>query len=173
MPVRRAPHRTSHELLPAAALHGPLDETDRLIVATLRRDPQASNKSIAREAGVSEPTIAARIRSLTARNLIHMTAQRDIFALGLTLVAHADVHVAGPDVGRVADDLARLEDVSSVAILEGAPQIIAQIHARDAAHLLDIVENGIGAVAGVEHVETNVALEILKYRPDAAVLTAP
>ncbi len=167
---RRAPYRTSQELLPPAALHGPLDELDRLIVATLRRDPQASNRSMAREGHVSEPTVAARIRSLSARRLIHLTAQRDIVAQGTPIVAHADVTVEGREAEAVAREIAALDEVSSVVTIRDACQVIAQIHARDAAHLLSVVEGAFGRIPGIVRVETNVSLEILKYRPDVAIL---
>lgn len=156
--------------MPPGSLHGPLDDLDRLIIATLRRDPQTSNKAMAREGGVSEPTVAARIRSLTARRLMHLTAQRDIVALGTPIIAHVDVSVEGRDAADVAGDIAALDEVTSVVTLKGSTQIIAQVHARDAAHLLAIIEGAFAGIAGIAGVETNVSLEILKYRPDAAIL---
>ncbi len=147
-----------------------IDDLDRQIIAMLRDDPQVSNKAIAQRAAVSETTIATRIRNLTNENLIRVTALRDIFATGVTIVAHVDVHVARREVSAVAAELAQLEDITSVATLVGSPQLIVQIHARDRDHLLQVVEGSLSGIAGIERIEVNISMQILKYRPDVAAL---
>jgi len=147
-----------------------LDALDILIVDLLRADPQTSNKSIAFRVGVSEPTVAARIRSLTERRLIRVTAQRDIHAMGFNLIAHLDIYVEGRPVPEVSREICEIPEVSSVVVLMGSPQIIAQVHAQDGAALLETMDNRISPIAGIERIESIISLAILKYRLDIAEL---
>lgn len=58
------------------------DRVDLQIIEALRRDGRTPNKSIAKLLDVSETTIASRIRSMTERNVMRVTLQRDIYSLG-------------------------------------------------------------------------------------------
>ncbi|MDB5428932.1 MAG: putative HTH-type transcriptional regulator [Caulobacter sp.] len=151
----------------------PLDELDTKIVDLLRRDPQTSNKMIAVQAGVTETTVASRIRSLTDRRLIRIMVQRDIRALGDNLIAHLDIFVEGRSVADVGRDLAKIPEISSIVVLMGSPQLIAQVHARDGAGLLETMDQRISKVDGIARMESTISLMVLKYRLDVANLTEP
>lgn len=151
----------------------PLDELDTKIVDLLRRDPQTSNKTIAVQAGVTETTVASRIRSLTDRRLIRIMVQRDIRALGDNLIAHLDIFVEGRSVADVGRDLAEIPEISSIVVLMGSPQLIAQVHARDGAGLLETMDQRISKVDGIARMESTISLMVLKYRLDVANLTEP
>ena len=151
----------------------PMDELDTKIVDLLRRDPQTSNKTIAVQAGVTETTVASRIRSLTDRRLIRIMVQRDIRALGDNLIAHLDIFVEGRSVADVGRDLAEIPEISSIVVLMGSPQLIAQVHARDGAGLLETMDQRISKVDGIARMESTISLMVLKYRLDVANLTEP
>lgn len=150
-----------------------MDDLEGRIVDLLRRDPQTSNKAIATKVGVSETTVAARIRSLTDRKLIRVTVQRDIKALGDNMIVHLDIFVEGRWVQDVGRDLSEMDSVANLVVLMGSPQLIAQVHARDGTALVKVLEEDISKVAGIVRIETTISLETLKYRLDIANLQEP
>ena len=75
-----------------------------------------------------------------------------------------DVSVTGRKIGDVATDLAKIEGIGSVSIMLGDPPIIVQVQARDLEQLRDLILDEISAVVGVTQVETNVIVEIEKWK---------
>ncbi len=73
----------------------PIDDLDRKIIELLREDGRAPNKLIAAKLGVSETTVAIRIRSLRERKVMIVTLQRDFYSQGFDLQCLGDVFVAG------------------------------------------------------------------------------
>jgi Lrp/AsnC family transcriptional regulator for asnA, asnC and gidA len=147
-----------------------LDALDERIVELLRQDPRGSNRDMAENLGVSEVTVGNRVRNLSERNLLRVTAQEDIWALGYTLLALLDVSVSGRPAEAVALDLAALEQTGSVSTAMTSPELIVQVFARDMADLLHVLETQVGAVRGVVAVESLVVLEAIKYRSEVGEL---
>jgi len=143
-----------------------LDALDEGIIEALRREPRALNRDMAEGLGVSEVTIANRIRSLAERKLVRVTAQEDIWALGYELVALVDVFVSGRAAEAAAVELAALEQTGSVSITMTSPELIVQVFARDRADLLHVLEAQIAGIEGVAAIESLVVLEALKYRSE-------
>jgi DNA-binding Lrp family transcriptional regulator len=142
------------------------DPLEERIIDLLRQDPRAANRDMADVLGVSEVTVANRVRSLSDRNLVRVTAQEDIGAIGYDLVVLVDVFVHGRTAEAVAIDLAKLEQTGSVSITMTSPELIVQIFARDRADLLHVIENQVARIDGVSAVESLVVLETVKFRSD-------
>lgn len=162
--IRAAPH----ERLPSFMM---TDEIDEKIIALLQEEPQRANKNISEVLGVTEALVAARIRNLIDANIIRFVAQRDITAFGEDVIAHADLYIEGRPASDVARELGKIESVTSVVILTGSPQLIAQIHAADGKALTRIIEEEISTIRGVERLELCVSLDVIKYRSDVAELS--
>jgi Lrp/AsnC family transcriptional regulator for asnA, asnC and gidA len=139
------------------------DEIDLRIIEALRKDGRTPNKSIAKLLNVSETTVASRIRSLTERNVMQVTLQRDIYSLGYEFQGFLDVYVSGRDVDAVAADIAPIEGVLSVAIYLGSPDIFVSFAARGRADLARIVNDELAKISGIQRVESYFALEIRKF----------
>jgi DNA-binding Lrp family transcriptional regulator len=139
-----------------------VDEIDLKIIEALRADGRTPNKTLAIELGVSETTIASRIRGLRERKVMLVTLQRDIFAQGYEFQCIAEVYVANRKVDAVAADLCKL-DLSSVALTLGSPEITVVFSARDRADMMRVIGEQIAQVRGVERVETHVVLDVRKY----------
>lgn len=146
------------------------DPLDEKLLGMLRADARATNRDMAKALGISEITVAARIRSLTDRKLMRVTAQQDIWTLGFDLVVLADIFVSGRPAEQVADELARIDQVGSVSITLSSPELIIQMVARDRSDLARLLREDIAAVAGVTHVETLIVLDIYRFRSDMGVL---
>lgn len=64
-----------------------LDQLNGAIVAALQENPSRTNKDIGQTLGVSEPTIAARIRAMEDIHVMRIMMQRDITGYGRTEMA--------------------------------------------------------------------------------------
>jgi Lrp/AsnC family transcriptional regulator, regulator for asnA, asnC and gidA len=146
------------------------DKIDRLIMAALHADGRTPNKTLAKRLGVSETTIAARIRSLIDRNVMRVTVQRDIYSLGYQFHGFADLYVFGRNVDDVADDASGIEGVLSVSLHLGSPDIMVGFGARDRADLARILNDELSNLPGVQRLDSYIALEIRKYQSGYAAL---
>lgn len=140
-----------------------IDDLDRRIIDLLRDDGRAPNKQLAAELGVSETTIAIRIRSLRERKVMLVTLQRDFYSQGFDLQCLGDVYVSGREVEAVARDLANLPNVTIVTMNFGSPEIFIAFNARDRSDVVRIIEEQLAQVKGVDRIETSIALDIRKY----------
>lgn len=140
-----------------------IDALDRKIIEALQTDCQLSNKELAHRFRVAESTIAGRIRAMREKSVMKVIAQRDVRSLGYEFFCLADIHVAGRSVKNVAADLAKVDEITSVALLLGSPAIIVQVNGRDRKHLLQVLEQKVGSVQGITTIETTLALEIVKF----------
>jgi Lrp/AsnC family transcriptional regulator for asnA, asnC and gidA len=119
---------------------------------------------------MTEVAIASRIKSMEAKGVMRVVAQLEFRALGYNVLALVDVMVANGKIQDVADALAKLDSVGSVTIMLGDPPIIIQVQASDLPALNRLILNEIATIPGVEQVETNVIVDIAKWRPGAAQL---
>lgn len=141
------------------------------MIEQLQLNPQVTNKQLARTLSVAEATVATRLRNLTDQKLIQITAQRDVHAMGYDLVVHVDITVRGAPVMAVARQLAEIKQINGVALFAGEPQITLQVYAADRSELLDLMENSISRIKGIANIESSIALEVLKYNNQLAVLS--
>ena len=139
------------------------DKVDLQIIETLRLDGRTPNKSIAKRLNVSETTIASRIRSMTERNVMRVTLQRDIYSLGYQFQGFIDVYVDDRTVDDVARDICVIEGVLAVAIYLGSPDILVSFGAHDREDLSRVIDREIAKVAGIRRIDSYVALDIRKF----------
>lgn len=133
------------------------------MIANMRDNPRVPAKTLAQELGVTEQTVAARLRSLRDRNLMRVVVQSDVYALGYEFVCFGDVFVSGRASSEVAEDLAEIAVVTAVTLTFGAPEIIVMFVANNRFDFMRVVNEDIGKVAGVDHVETLISMDIAKY----------
>ena len=136
----------------------------------MRLNPRVAANSLARDLGVTEQTVSARIRSLRAKDQLRVVVQSDIYAQGYEFVCFADVYVSGRAAASVAEELTAIEGTTAVVLTIGHPEIIVMFNAYDSQDFLRLVNHDIGRVDGVEHVETLIAMEIAKYQTEFARL---
>ena len=68
-----------------------LDEKDKIIISMFSKDPDISQEEIAREVGISQPSVAVRIRKLKEKGAIVTQTGLDPFKMGLYL-AKVDIN---------------------------------------------------------------------------------
>jgi DNA-binding Lrp family transcriptional regulator len=148
-----------------------VDELDLALIARLREEGRASNRSLAEALGVNDATIATRLRRLEDESIVRVVAVTDMAAFGHDLLAFALVRCDGRPVPEVGEELTALQEAIGVVVTTGRVDLVLSVLARDRAHLADLVA-AIGAVRGVASVGWELALDVRRYESEWAVLAA-
>jgi Lrp/AsnC family transcriptional regulator, regulator for asnA, asnC and gidA len=129
-----------------------LDHTARRIIAMLQRDGRTPNTVIARELGVSEATVRARVDALTRSGVLQIVGLTDPGNMGFGVMAMIGVQ-ATSELGNVADLVATWPETTYVVISAGSYDMLVEVVCRDNADLLRISEQ-LRAVPGVRSTES-------------------
>jgi DNA-binding Lrp family transcriptional regulator len=132
-----------------------LDPLDRQIYELLARNGRMSNLDISRQVGVSEKTVRQRIRRLTERDGMRVSAVFDRPPAQSRLIML--VHAEPGQRFSVADRLAELPQVDEVHLTTGAYELVARASFSSDAEALEFyvrhVESGPGiAAAQLTHI---------------------
>ena len=150
-----------------------LDDTDDAIIELLRADGRMPYRAIAREIGLTENTVRARVRRLEQSNTMRVVAVTDIEAAGYGMLLAIGVQVENRSPEAVARDLADLPEVFSVNVVVGAQDIEILVVAEDQAALDDLIHRQLANMPGVRRLTPALALDVLKNQPDWVPFNEP
>ncbi|ANY84047.1 AsnC family transcriptional regulator (plasmid) [Microvirga ossetica] len=120
---------------------GPLDATDAIIVRALARDARTAMSELAREVGMSAPSITERVRRLEEAGVIRgYQAVVDPAALGLVLAVHIRIRPMPGLLAKVADVLRGLDPIIECDRVTGEDCFIAKAYVRDVAELEALID---------------------------------
>lgn len=143
-----------------------LDETDHRIIALLRRDGRMPYRALAKEVGVTETTVRARVRRLEESESMRVVAVTDFEAAGYNIMLAVGIRVEGRPAADVAADLAVYREVFSVCQVVGSLDIEILAVAQDQSTLNYLLTECLAKVPGVKRILPAVAMEVLKNQPD-------
>jgi Lrp/AsnC family transcriptional regulator for asnA, asnC and gidA len=143
-----------------------LDDTDNAIIELLRADGRLPYRAIAREVGVTESTVRARVRRLEESDTMRVVAVTDIEAAGFTMLLAIGVQVENRSPEQVARDMATIPEVFSVNVVVGAHDVEILVVAEDQAALTQLVTGRLAEVPGVRRLTPALAVDVLKNQPD-------
>lgn len=143
-----------------------LDDTDHRIIALLRGDGRLPFRSIARELGVTEATVRARVRRLEESRTMRVVAVTDIEAAGYGMLLAIGVQVESRSPEEVARDMAAIPEVFSVTVVVGAQDLEILVVAQDQAALDRLLHEQLAPMAGVRRLTPALAVNVLKNQPD-------
>ena len=107
------------------------DDLEREITQALQIDPRAGFSRIAEVLGVSEQTVARRYRRLRGEGLLRVIGLVDPRSVGQSeWMVRVGCRPGG--VGRLAEALARRDDVSWVTLTAGGSEIVCSVRSRSA-----------------------------------------
>jgi len=92
-----------------------------------------------------------------------VVAVTDFAAHGYNLLIAVGVKVAGRDVQEVARDLARLPEVLSANIMNGAHDIEVLVALHDFAEINLFLLDHVAGIAGVDTLSPGIAADIVKF----------
>jgi DNA-binding Lrp family transcriptional regulator len=110
---------------------GFIERLDRQIIHALQLDPRVSFARVAQVLGISEQTVARRYRRLRGDGLLRVIGLVDPRAIGQSeWLVRVGCRPGG--IGRLADALARRDDVSWVTLSAGGSEIVCSVRSRSA-----------------------------------------
>lgn len=149
----------------------PLDALDRSIIETLQTDCQTSNRALARQLGVTEATVAARVHALVDARYIRFALQRSLYTLGYRTLFFVELTIRGRSIDEVCGDLHEIPEVVVVSVVAGVPQIVVVARARNDGEVAQISRHRLRIIAGVQRAEISIVLDTLKFASGIADLT--
>jgi DNA-binding Lrp family transcriptional regulator len=106
-----------------------MDRLDRQLIHALQRDPRAAFSRIAGVLDVSEQTVARRYRRLRREGIMRVIGVVDPQRIGLAdWLIRVGCRPGG--AGRLADALARRDDVSWVTLSSGGSEVLCVVRSR-------------------------------------------
>ena len=132
--------------------HMDIDRTSQRIIAILQRDGRCPNTVIAREVGISESAVRARIQGLISSGVLQIIGLTDPGNMGFGVMALIGVQ-AGNDLNRIAELVSTWPETTYVVISAGSFDLLIELVCTDNNDLLRVVER-IRAVDGVRSTES-------------------
>ena len=137
-----------------------LDPVNRRIIEILQREGRCPYTSIARELGISEAAVRARVQRLTDAGVLDVVAVTNPLKLGFDVMALVGVQ-ANSDLGHVADVVSEWAETSYVVITSGSYDLLVEVVCEHNRHLLDVVQR-LREIDGVKSTATFMYLDMVK-----------
>lgn len=143
-----------------------VDAVDQVLLARLQDNGRTSHAALAREVGLSAPSVQERVRRLEAAGIIRgYRAVVDAAALGeglLVVVAVSLDHHGEERVSAFRAAIERLDEVVECLYLTGTSDFLLKVRVRDVAHYQRWLMTGLSSVPGVDRVQSSVVLATFK-----------
>ncbi len=131
-----------------------LDRLDRRIVKLLRPDARRSYASIAREVGVSEPTVRNRVDRLVKKGAILPWTGVNPAVIGLPVDAMVGIRVNRGYGKGVGERLTKMKNVSYVGYTTGSFDILIEVHLPDNEALYRFLNEELDEIEGIAYTDT-------------------
>ncbi len=138
-----------------------IDEVAKRIIEELQRDGRRSYAALAKTIGLSEAAVRQRVQRLVDSGAMQVVAVTDPLQVGFHRQAMVGIRAEG-DLVRVADELAKIDEVDYVVITAGSFDILLELVCEDDDHLLQLLSERIRVLPGVRDTETFVYLKLTK-----------
>jgi Lrp/AsnC family leucine-responsive transcriptional regulator len=151
-----------------------LDTIDLRLLLLLSDDARISQRSLARELGMSAPAVADRLARLHRQGVIAGYGVRlNWSALGYPTIVYLTVTaVQGYEQGMIMSRLAALPEVEEVMLVTGDFDMLVRVRVRDHTHLRDLLINSVWQIEGIQRTETSLSIAEMKPKNSASELLA-
>jgi len=143
-------------------------DLDLKIIDMLKVDGRTSNHAIAEELGVTASVIATRIRRMEKAKAMKVVAVSDFTAYGYNVLLPIGIDVKGRRANDVAEDLAELDEVASVQLVNGKHEIEILVTLPGLDQMGPFLLEKLSKVKGVRSLDPSFAVDIIKYDFDVA-----
>ncbi|QNO38536.1 Lrp/AsnC family transcriptional regulator [Protaetiibacter sp. SSC-01] len=138
-----------------------LDDVSKGIIEQLQEDGRRSYAEIGKAVGLSEAAVRQRVQKLTEAGVMQVVAVTDPMQLGFYRQAMVGIRVTG-DSRKVAESLAEIDAVDYIVLTAGSFDILAEIVCENDDDLIELLNERIRRVEGVQATETFVYLKLQK-----------
>jgi DNA-binding Lrp family transcriptional regulator len=139
-----------------------IDAHDSDIIRELQRDGRASFRDIGRSLGLSERTVSVRYTRLVDERALQVIAVGNPLHLGFRAMAWLGITLGeGADLEHAAGLLGQIPGLDYVIVPSGRYDLLCELVCRDSEELLATLDDQVGAIAEVAHIDTFVCLRVL------------
>jgi Lrp/AsnC family transcriptional regulator for asnA, asnC and gidA len=147
-----------------------LDEIDRKIIELLQEDSRKPFVEIAKELGLSDPTIHVRVKKLQEAGIIEkFTAVLAPAKVEKGIAAFVEINVKPNTIEEVIGNLGGLDEVLEIHETFGDYDLIAKLRAKTNEDLRDLVARKIRTIP---HIVNTKVTTVLKTRKEAQLKIA-
>ena len=147
--------------MPARAKPLVLDDVSKAIIEQLQTDGRRSYAEIGKAVGLSEAAVRQRVQKLQESGVMQVVAVTDPMQLGFYRQAMIGIRVTG-DTTRVARLLGEIPAVDYVVLTAGSFDILAEVVCENDDDLIELLNQRIRGIEGVQSTETFVYLRLHK-----------
>lgn len=147
--------------MPARPKPSVLDEVSKAIIEQLQTDGRRSYAEIGKAVGLSEAAVRQRVQKLQESGVMQVVAVTDPMQLGFYRQAMIGIRVTG-DTTRVARLLGEIPAVDYVVLTAGSFDILAEVVCENDDDLIELLNQRIRGIEGVQSTETFVYLRLHK-----------
>ncbi len=137
------------------------DDLDLQIIDALAEDGRRPFTTVAKDLGIAEATVRARVARLQRIEAIRFVTDVKPHELGL-LFAYLGLRISGPDVPRAIEAICKIPEAVYVIECTGNYDVLVEVVAKDGDDLLRLMQREIRKVPGVSEVDSFVGLRIAK-----------
>jgi Lrp/AsnC family transcriptional regulator for asnA, asnC and gidA len=138
-----------------------LDDISKAIIEQLQADGRRSYADIGKAVGLSEAAVRQRVQRLTESGVMQVVAVTDPMQLGFFRQAMVGIRVAG-DATKVVERLRDIQAVDYLVLTAGNFDILAEVVCENDADLIDLLNQEIRGIPGVQSTETFIYLKLEK-----------
>jgi DNA-binding Lrp family transcriptional regulator len=139
-----------------------LDETDVRLLELLSTDGRLSNRALALEVGLTEATVAVRLRALLEQQVLHVGASLDWKAAGYRWELYLFISVRDRPVAEVGRAVAGVDGVVSVLLVFGRSDLAVRVLLPGQSDVAELTER-VAAIPGVDDLESSVVHDTRKW----------
>lgn len=138
-----------------------IDKLDKQIMEIISSNARIPFKDVAAECGVSRAAIHQRVQRLIDMNVIigsgyHVNPK----SLGYTTCTYVGIRLEkGSMYKRVVDELRDIPEIVECHYTTGPYSMLVKLYARDNEQLMDLLNNKIQSIQGVDSTETLISLD--------------
>ncbi len=147
--------------MPPRAKPPVLDDVSKAIIEQLQSDGRRSYAEIGKAVGLSEAAVRQRVQKLQESGVMQVVAVTDPMQLGFYRQAMIGIRVTG-DTTRVARLLGEISAVDYVVLTAGSFDILAEVVCENDDDLIELLNQRIRGIEGVQSTETFVYLRLHK-----------
>ena len=140
---------------------GTLDQVDRKIIEQLQQDGRRPYTQIAPAVGLSEAAVRQRVQRLIDTGVMQIVGVTDPKMVGFGRQAMIGLSGEG-DTRKIGDAVAALDEVIYVVLTAGSLDLLVEVVVEDDEHLLELLNEKIRKIEGVQTTETYIYLRIHK-----------
>lgn len=141
-----------------------MDTVDIELVERLQRDARTTQADLARAVGLSQPSVAERVRKLEERGVITgYHARTDPAKLGLDITAYIGVGIEHPKhFEAFAEKVLALPEVLECHRVAGQDSYLLKVRTRNTGTLDELLVDGLRLIPGVVRTVTTIVLSTIK-----------